>query len=114
MFTDKATVEDACAALENRVGGFALTCGADGARVKDGADLIHAPGFKVNAVDTNGAGDSFAGAYLAAVTNGYTAEQAAKLATYVSSRVVSKYGPRFDDKLSKHDIEGILAIGLNG
>ncbi|MBT3605765.1 MAG: adenosine kinase [Candidatus Latescibacteria bacterium] len=110
MFTNTDTVEAACAALANRVGGFAVTCGADGARVKDGGDLIHASGFQVDAVDTNGAGDSFAGAYLAAVTNGYTAEQAAKLATYVSSRVVSKYGPRFEDKLSKDDIEGILGM----
>ena len=110
MFTNTETVEDACAALGERVGAFAVTCGADGARVKDGGDVIHASGFKVDAVDTNGAGDSFAGAYLAAVTNGYSTEQAAKLATYVSSRVVSKYGPRFEDKLSKDDIEKILSM----
>jgi sugar/nucleoside kinase (ribokinase family) len=110
MFTKTETVEDACAALSDRVGGFVVTCGADGARVKDGGDLIQAPGFKVDAVDTNGAGDSFAGAYLAAVTNGYTTEQAAKLATYVSSRVVSKYGPRFEDTLGKDDIERVLGM----
>jgi len=110
MFTKTETVEDACAALANRVGAFAVTCGADGARVKDGGELVHASGFKVDAVDTNGAGDSFAGAYLAAVTHGYTTEQAAKLATYVSSRVVSKFGPRFEDKLGNEDIKNILAM----
>lgn len=110
MFTKTETVENACAALDDRVGAFAVTCGADGARVKDGGNLILAPGFRVDAVDTNGAGDSFAGAYLAAVTNGYSPEQAAKLATYVSSRVVSKYGPRFEDTLGKDDIEKILSM----
>jgi len=110
MFSNTETVADACAALAERVGAFAVTCGADGARVKDGGDVIHASGFQVDAVDTNGAGDSFAGAYLAAVTNGYSTEQAAKLATYVSSRVVSKYGPRFEDKLGKDDVERILAM----
>lgn len=110
MFTGTESVDEACKALGKRVGGFAVTCGPDGARVQDGGALIHAPGFKVDAVDTNGAGDSFAGAYLAAITNGYTPEQAAKLATYVSSRVVSKYGPRFEDKLGKDDIDRILAL----
>jgi len=110
MFTETESVDDACQALGDRVGAFAVTCGADGARVQDGGDVFHAPGFKVEAVDTNGAGDSFAGAYLAAVTNGYTPEQGAKLATYVSSRVVSKFGPRFEEKLNKEKIDGILAL----
>ena len=61
-------------------------------------------------MDTNGAGDSFAGAYLFAVTQGYDAAQAARLATYVSSRVVAKYGPRFERKLSAVSINRILNL----
>ncbi|MDA0711419.1 MAG: adenosine kinase [bacterium] len=110
MFTQSDTLEDACSALDARVGGYAVTCGADGARVKQGGALIHAPGFPVTAVDTNGAGDAFAGAYLAAVTNGRGPEQAARLATYVSSRVVSKYGPRFEEKLGAADLARIVKM----
>lgn len=110
MLTDTETTADAIDVLSTRTNGFAVTCGADGARVRDGGDVLHSPGFSVDAVDTNGAGDSFAGAYLFAVTNGYDTAQAAKLATYVSSRVVSKYGPRFEDKLDADEIARILSL----
>ena len=109
-FTGTSTTAAALAELSNRVKSFAVTCGADGARVRDGGSVFHTPGFAVKAVDTNGAGDSFAGAYLFAMTHGYTPEQAAKLATYVSSRVVSKYGPRFEEKLTTADVEKILSM----
>ena len=110
MFIQSDTLEDACSTLDARAGGYAVSCGADGARVKQGGALIHAPGFPVTAVDTNGAGDAFAGAYLAAVTNGRGPEQAARLATYVSSRVVSKYGPRFEEKLGAADLARIVKM----
>jgi sugar/nucleoside kinase (ribokinase family) len=110
MFTGAETTGDAIDALCNRTAGFAVTCGAEGARVYDGRGIVHSPGFKVEAVDSNGAGDSFAGAYLYAVTNGYETARAAKLATYVSSRVVAKYGPRFEDKLDTGKIERIMSL----
>lgn len=93
------TTDAACEVLSDRVREFAVTCGADGARVgRDGA-LHHAPGFQVEALDTNGAGDMFAGAYLYGITNGHSLEESAKLATYASSQVVAKYGPRLDRSL---------------
>ncbi|MCY3680551.1 MAG: adenosine kinase [Gemmatimonadetes bacterium] len=110
IFTDAEATEEAFDALRQRVGGLALTYGAEGARICDGGDVVHAPGFEVDAVDTNGAGDSFAGAYLFAVTRGYDAAQAARLATYVSSRVVAKYGPRFERKMSGAAINRILKM----
>lgn len=110
IFTGAETTEEAFGALRHRVGGLIVTYGADGARVCDGGDVVHAPGFVVDAVDTNGAGDSFAGAYLFAVTRGYDAAQAARLATYVSSRVVAKYGPRFERKLNAAEIDRILKM----
>jgi sugar/nucleoside kinase (ribokinase family) len=102
-------VEAACAALADRVGRYAVTCGADGARVGDRDGSIHAPGFSVDAVDTNGAGDMFAGAFLFGMTNGYDTAQSAKLATYASSRVVASYGPRLDVRLVD-EIDDILAM----
>ena len=110
IFTGAKTTRRGFGALRHRVGGLVVTYGADGARVCDGGDVFHAPGFEVDAVDTNGAGDSFAGAYLFAVTHGYDAAQAARLATYVSSRVVAKYGPRFERKLNAAEIDRILKM----
>lgn len=108
MFADAERADAAFDALNGRVGHLALTRGANGAWVCDGAEVWRAPGFAVDEVDTNGAGDAFAGAYLFAITHGYGAAQAAKIATYVSSRVVAKYGPRFERKLNAADIGRIL------
>ena len=49
---------------------------------------------KVKAVDTNGAGDMFAGTFLWAVTHGHTYAQAAWLANQAAGLVVSQYGNR--------------------
>jgi sugar/nucleoside kinase (ribokinase family) len=48
----------------------------------------------VKAVDTNGAGDMFAGAFLHAVTQGYSNIQAAGLANQAAAAVVSQHGNR--------------------
>lgn len=108
-FTGSAETDDACAALKTMVGAYAVTCGADGAVVWDGSGRFHSPGFGVDAVDTNGAGDMFAGAYLFGVTHGFDAEHSAKLANYASMRVVAQYGPRLEASL-KDEVERILAM----
>ncbi len=110
MFADAETTEAAFEVLSGRVARLALTRGATGAWVCDGRDVLHAPGFEVEAVDTNGAGDAFAGAYLFAITHGYDAARAARLATCVSSQVVAKYGPRFERKLNAADIAHLLDL----
>ena len=48
----------------------------------------------VHAVDTNGAGDMFAGTFLYGVTNGLGYAGAGKLASLASSQVVTQYGQR--------------------
>ena len=73
---------------------FAITCGARGALVFDGTTLHSIEPHAVKAVDTNGAGDMFAGAFLYAITNGYSYKDAGRLASRASAEVVSDYGPR--------------------
>ncbi|MFA7554441.1 MAG: adenosine kinase [Spongiibacteraceae bacterium] len=73
---------------------FAITQGANGAVLFDGERLIDIAGTPVRAVDTNGAGDMFAGAFLYAITHGHDFEAAGKLASLASATVVSDYGPR--------------------
>ena len=51
-------------------------------------------GRKVTAVDANGAGDAFAGAFLYALNAGFNYKTAAELAILISSEVVSQFGPR--------------------
>jgi sugar/nucleoside kinase (ribokinase family) len=58
-----------------------------------GADFeFHAPGFSVPVVDTTGAGDCFAGAYVAALQRGKSHPEAAVLANAVGAMVVETLG----------------------
>jgi fructokinase len=98
-WTGADDLDAACAALGRQVGGFAVTCGAGGARVGDGGKEHHVPGVRVKAVDTNGAGDAFAGAFLYGITRGQDAVRAARLANLAASKVVSRYGPRLEAPL---------------
>jgi len=73
---------------------FAITLGANGALIYDGDTFINIEPYKVKAVDSNGAGDMFAGAFLYGLTHGHGYADAGKLASLASSRVVSQFGPR--------------------
>jgi sugar/nucleoside kinase (ribokinase family) len=62
--------------------------------VIEGSQQTAVPGASVKAIDTNGAGDMFAGAFLFAVTHGYGHAQAARLANLAAGTVVAQYGNR--------------------
>ena len=64
--------------------------------IYDGDTFIDIEPYKVSAVDTNGAGDLFAGAFLYGITNGKSYADAGKLASLASSIVVSQFGPRLE------------------
>ena len=78
---------------------FAITLGAKGALLFDGEKLIEIEPYAVKAVDTNGAGDMFAGAFLHGLTRGFSFEQAGKLASRAAAQVVSDFGPRLKPEL---------------
>jgi sugar/nucleoside kinase (ribokinase family) len=77
---------------------FAITDGANGAITFDGESVLSSDGLPTKAIDTNGAGDMFSGAFLYAITSGKSYEWAAKLANYCASRVVAKFGPRLEQE----------------
>jgi len=93
-FTQTDTLEAAAAALKTHAHGFAITLGAKGALVFDGDQQTMIEAYNVTAIDTNGAGDMFAGAFLYAITHGLSFAQAGKLASRAAAQVVSQFGPR--------------------
>ena len=93
-FTDTHTIEAAAEALKKYAKTFVITRGPGGSLVYDGKEIIHTPGVMTNAIDTNGAGDMFAGAFLYAITCGKDYAWAANFANAASARVVSQFGPR--------------------
>ena len=49
-----------------------ITCGKEGGLIYDGETNVSYPAFVVDAVDTNGSGDVFHGAFAAAMVKGYS------------------------------------------
>ena len=93
-FTGTHTIEAAVEGLKKYAKTFVITRGPGGSLVFDGNNLIHTDGVLASAVDTNGAGDMFAGAFLHALSRGKGFAWAADFANAASSRVVSQFGPR--------------------
>jgi len=87
-------LDEAIAALKEVADTFAITLGGEGALTWDGRELVEIPPHKVEAVDTNGAGDMFAGAFLYAVTRGEKFASAGRFASLAAGRIVANYGPR--------------------
>ena len=71
-----------------------LTRGPKGSLVIQGQNVIEVPATPVKAVDTNGAGDMFAGAFLYGMTHHMDAQTAATLANRAAAQVVSQHGNR--------------------
>lgn len=71
-----------------------MTSGAKGARYAVNGEEGEEPGFKVKAVDTTGAGDMFAGAFLYGITHGFSLARSVRVANFLASQVVSQFGAR--------------------
>ena len=95
-FTSTETLDAASGALKRYTKTFAITDGAEGAVTFDGNSLNQSMGVKAEAIDTNGAGDMFAGAFLYAITSGRSYGWAADLANDCAARVVAQFGPRLE------------------
>ena len=96
LLTETDTLEAAIEALKEKADTFAITTGPDGALAWDGQALHQIAPNPVKAIDTNGAGDMFAGAFLYGITHGYGYAASGRLASAASSRVVSQFGPRLE------------------
>jgi sugar/nucleoside kinase (ribokinase family) len=80
--------------LKQSASRFVITRGAAGALAFDGSELAEIPPHRVQAVDTNGAGDMFAGAFLYAISRGEDFPTAGRFASLAAGAIVASYGPR--------------------
>jgi ribokinase len=69
-----------------------VTLGSKGCIYNDGKEIKSQTPFKVKAVDSTAAGDSFIGGYCSALCEGKTMEEAIRFATAVSAITVSRPG----------------------
>ena len=84
-----------------------VTNGSKGCIVVEDGKIEEVPGFSVKAVDTNGAGDAFAGGVLFALSRGKSAVLAARSGNYLASEIVQIHGARLEDD-KKNQIAAIL------
>ena len=95
-WTGATSRQDALQKLQAACPQVVMTCGSEGALVDDGSGQIFVPGVATKAVDTTGAGDMFAGAFLYGITAGLNFEGAATLANRAASCLVSSFGARLE------------------
>lgn len=69
-----------------------ITEGDKGVKYHNGCEIIYVPSFKVEAVDTTGAGDTFNGALATALINGYNLKDAILFANKAAAISVTKFG----------------------
>jgi sugar/nucleoside kinase (ribokinase family) len=94
MYTRTESIDAALEALKALSTDVVITMGEHGARIFHAGQTFSVAGRAVNAVDTNGAGDAFAGAFLYALNADLNIQTAAELAILISSEVVAQFGPR--------------------
>ncbi|WP_339702369.1 adenosine kinase [Algoriphagus aquimarinus] len=105
IFTGKDNLLEAREELKKLAKHFVITQGKNGAMIYDGDTFIDIEPYATTAIDSNGAGDMFAGAFMYGITNGHSYASSGKLASMASSKIVSQFGPR----LQWHEAKDILA-----
>ncbi|MBW3003560.1 adenosylhomocysteinase, partial [Candidatus Woesearchaeota archaeon] len=73
--------------------------GAKGSIIKTKGGLYNIERFKVEAVDTTGAGDMYAAGFLYALSKGEKVEIAGKIGSYAAAEVVKEIGGRLKQKI---------------
>ncbi len=104
MLAPSLDPEDACAHIAARLGvrTVALKLGAKGSVVSDNGELIRVAVVRVDAVDTTGAGDAYAGGYLFGLARGWPAYKCGRLASAVAGLAVAQIGAVVKDAEKLH------------
>ncbi len=109
MFTGEATVEGAIIALLKQSKLVVVTRGAQGAAIGyDDVRIDVPPQVAPQVLDTNGAGDAFAGSFLFGLSRGLPLSDCGYLATAIASTLVGQFGAR----LHREQYAEILAATL--
>ncbi len=94
MYTETDNIDAALAKLKLLSQSVVITLSSKGALISNSQNTFTVAGREVVAVDTNGAGDAFAGSFLYALNAGLNEKAAAEIAVLISSQVVAQFGPR--------------------
>lgn len=107
MFADTKDVHKAAAVIGAMVDLAFITRSEKGCIVVEHGKIHEVAGFPVEPLDTNGAGDAFAGGTLFGLSAGYDARKAARWGNYLASCVVRIPGARLQESQA-HKVAEIL------
>ena len=93
-FVDAENIDEAFTKLQEKPYTSIITTGEKGSSVITSDEIIHTPKVNIEPVDTNGAGDMFAGSFLYALLQNHDLRSCAEFANYAASKVVETFGPR--------------------
>jgi len=97
-FVDAENIDEAFIKLQEKPYTSIITMGEKGSSVITNDEIIHTPKVNINPVDTNGAGDMFAGSFLFALLQDRDLRSCAEFANYGASKVVETFGPRLTEE----------------
>lgn len=104
-YTQKDSIIEALEILAKYSEQVVITLGKKGAIFFDGEKVHNIKANLVDAIDSNGAGDMFAGAFLYGLTQGYSYEECGRLASFASSHLVTQFGPRLQGEALQELLE---------
>ena len=93
-FAGTETFDDAVSFYKEQAYMIAITKGSEGSLIIKNGKEIFSPAESINPVDTNGAGDMFAGSFMYAYLNGFDLASCAEFSNFASSKIVETFGPR--------------------
>jgi len=102
-YTQQSDPEAALESLKSIAKQIVLTRHDKGAWIWDGSQRHDIAATPITAIDSNGAGDMFAGAYLYGINHGMSPAQAGQLAAKAAANVVGQFGPRLSQQ-EHHDL----------
>jgi len=93
-FVGAADLDEAFEMLQSRSYTSIITMGEEGSAVVSSNEIIKTPRVNIEPIDTNGAGDMFAGSFMYALLQDHDLKLCAEFANYGAARVVETFGPR--------------------
>ncbi len=82
--------------------------GSKGSLIMSDKILFVINGFDVKIINTNGAGDTFAGSFLKSYINGKTLDEAGKIASYLAAQIVSSKSSRLEKNMVQ-EVDALLS-----
>ena len=93
-FVGATNIGEALEILQSRSYTSVITLGEEGSAVVSSNEVIKTPRVNIEPIDTNGAGDMFAGSFMYALLQDHDLKSCAEFANYGAARVVETFGPR--------------------